>query len=209
MSDKDFNIFVDDLTADAVDAYLQGSLLAVDTETMGLLPRRDRLCLVQMCDRAGHISLVRFHRGVKQAPQLRRLFEATSLRKVFHYARFDMAMLQYHLDISVRPVFCTKIASKLVRTYTQRHGLKDLIAELVGAELNKSAQSSDWGAALELSEEQLRYASNDVRFLLAACDKLTDMLKREERLQLSESCFAHLETLVQLDLLGYESLFEH
>jgi ribonuclease D len=209
MTEAHVQIFTDDLTADLVDTYLESDLLAVDTEAMGLLPHRDRLCLVQLCDRAGQVSLVRLSHGVRQAPQLARLLEADAPAKVFHYARFDVAMLRHHLGIAVQPIICTKVASKLARTYTQSHGLKSLVAELLGVELDKGAQSSDWGAVFDLSEEQLRYAANDVRYLIPACDRLLAMLEREGRLELARRCFAFLETHVQLDLLGYSAVFEH
>jgi ribonuclease D len=202
-------IITDDLGADLADVYLQSDVLAVDTEAMGLLPQRDRLCLVQMCNRDGTVSLVRLSQGLKEAPQLKRVLEAPQVGKVFHYARFDVAMLRHHLGIQVRPILCTKVASKLARTYSPRHGLKDLIGELLGVELDKSAQSSDWGAVFELNEGQLRYAANDVRYLIPAWDRLHAMLRREGREGLAERCFAHLETQVQLDLLGYTAVFEH
>ncbi|WP_218082219.1 ribonuclease D [Anthocerotibacter panamensis] len=205
----DFQIFDDDLPAAALAEYLQARVLAVDTETMGLLPRRDRLCLVQVGNGLEQVSLVRIGRGLSCAPHLQELLTSPDVLKIFHFARFDLAMLRYHLGIVVQPVFCTKIASKLARTYTPRHGLKDVVAELTGQELDKSAQSSDWGAAFKLSEGQLRYAANDVRYLIPVYEKLKDMLAREERLDLAEHCFAHLETLVQLDLLGYEDVFSH
>ncbi len=202
-------IFTDDLPSDLVDIYLEGSLLAVDTEAMGLNPHRDRLCLIQMCDRAGLVSLVRLSRPVKAAPQLQRLLEAPHLHKIFHYARFDVAMLLHYLGIRVQPIICTKVASKLARTYSPRHGLKELVYELVGVELDKSAQSSDWGAVLELTDAQLHYAANDARYLIPAWDRLEVMLKREERFALAERCFAFLDAQVQLDLLGYGAVFEH
>ncbi|HEY9895080.1 MAG TPA: ribonuclease D, partial [Candidatus Sericytochromatia bacterium] len=138
-----------------------------------------------------------------------RLLEAGSSVKVFHFARFDVATLYYHLAIAVKPLFCTKVASKLARTYTPKHGLKDLVQELEHVELDKSAQSSDWGNAANLSPEQLRYAANDVRYLLSARQKLIAMLKREERWSLAEQCFECIPTIAQLDLMQYQGLFEH
>jgi len=205
----EFQVFDHDLSPEALDHYLQSDYLAVDTETMGLIPRRDRLCLVQLCDSLGHVSLVRIEQGSKQAEYLQSLMEAPQLTKIFHYARFDVAMLQYHLGISTAPIFCTKIASKLARTYSPKHGLKDVVAELVGKELDKSAQSSDWGAVDQLSDEQLRYASNDVRYLIPVAQKLQTMLKREGRWEIAQKCFMHLATVVQLDLLGYDDVFSH
>ncbi|NJO79086.1 MAG: ribonuclease D [Cyanobacteria bacterium RM1_2_2] len=189
--------------------YLQVDAIAVDTETMGLLPQRDRLCLVQLCDPSGHVAALRIQRGQTAAPNLKRLMEAPSILKVFHFARFDIATLRYHLDIHVNPLFCTKLASKLARTYSPKHGLKDVVQELAQVELDKSAQSSDWGNAANLSDEQLRYAANDVRYLLTICHKLTDMLKREERWELAQKCFQCLPTIVSLDLLQYQGIFEH
>jgi len=206
---KDFQVLDNDLSSEVLQAYSQANVIAVDTETMGLIPRRDRLCLVQLCNGEGQVTLVRLTRGIKAAPHLKQLLEHPDCLKIFHFARFDVAMLRYHLEIDTQPVFCTKIASKLVRTYSPRHGLKEVVGELVGQELDKSAQSSDWGAVHELREDQLRYAGNDVRYLIAAYQKLRDMLVREERLALAERCFQHLSTLVTLDLLGYEDVFSH
>lgn len=205
----DFQIHDRDLTAQQLEAYLQADAIAVDTETMGLLPQRDRLCLVQLCDAQDHVTVVQIGRGQTEAPNLKRLLEADNSVKVFHFARFDIATLHYHLAINVKPLFCTKVASKLARTYTPRHGLKDLVQELEHIELDKSAQSSDWGNAAHLSPEQLRYAANDVRYLLSARQKLITMLKREERWELAEQCFQCLPTIAQLDLLQYQGLFEH
>lgn len=198
-----------DLSDDALAAYLDADALAVDTETMGLNPHRDRLCLVQLCDPQGRVSAIRIERGQTQAPNLKQLFEASGIVKVFHFARFDMGILRHQLGIEVAPVFCTKIASKLARTYTSRHGLKDLVQELEGVELDKSAQSSDWGDRDNLSEDQLNYAANDVRYLLGARQKLMAMLEREERLALAHQCFECLPTIVALDLQQFKDIFEH
>lgn len=205
---EDFQVCDRDLPDDLLSEYLQASAVAVDTETMGLVPFRDRLCLVQLfCP--GFITVIRIAKGQLEAPNLKQLMEASSITKVFHFARFDVAQLRYNLGIQVNPIFCTKIASKLARTYTQRHGLKDLIQELEQVELDKSAQSSDWGNAANLSDEQLRYAANDVRYLLSAKEKLITMLKREERYSLAQECFQALPAIVQLDLLQYKDIFEH
>ncbi|HEY9882505.1 MAG TPA: ribonuclease H-like domain-containing protein [Thermosynechococcaceae cyanobacterium] len=209
MALEDFQICDRDLSEQQLDAYLQADAIAVDTETMGLLPQRDRLCLVQLCDSHDHVSVVSIARGQTEAPNLKRLLEAGSSVKVFHFARFDVATLYYHLAIAVKPLFCTKVASKLARTYTPKHGLKDLVQELEHVELDKSAQSSDWGNAANLSPEQLRYAANDVRYLLSARQKLIAMLKREERWSLAEQCFECIPTIAQLDLMQYQGLFEH
>ena len=205
----DFQICDRDLSEEQLAAYLPAEAIAVDTETMGLLPQRDRLCLVQLCDPSDHVSVVRIARGQTEAPNLKRLLEAESSTKVFHFARFDVATLRYNLGIHVAPLFCTKVASKLARTYTPKHGLKDLVQELEQVELDKSAQSSDWGNADNLSSEQLRYAANDVRYLLSARQKLIMMLKREERWDLAQQCFQCIPTIAQLDLLQYQGLFEH
>jgi ribonuclease D len=204
-----FQVYDQDLPAEQLAQYLQASAIAVDTEAMGLLPQRDRLCLVQLCDPSDRVSVVRIARGQQAAPNLKQLLEAPEIQKVFHFARFDTAMLQYHLSIQVQPLFCTKIASKLARTYTPRHGLKDLVQELEQVELDKSAQSSDWGNAMHLSPAQLQYAANDVRYLLSAQQKLLAMLQREERWELAQRCFACLPTIVELDLLQYQGIFEH
>ncbi|MFS8867253.1 ribonuclease D [Synechococcus sp. H65.1] len=209
MALKPFQICDDDLTPDLVKDLAGEAYLAVDTETMGLVPQRDRLCVVQMANAAGEVVLLRLNRGVKQAPRLAKLLTDPGIEKIFHYARFDLAMLRYHLGIQVWPVFCTKIASKLARTYTSKHSLKDVVSELCGVELNKAAQSSDWGAVHALSAEQLEYAANDVRYLIPVRHKLAQMLQREERWELAQRCFHHLPTLVELDLLGYSNVFEH
>jgi ribonuclease D len=198
-----------DLTETDLEYYLRSGSIAVDTETMGLIPQRDRLCLVQLCDEAGQVTTIRIERGQKAAPHLKVLLETDDRDKIFHFARFDLGMLRYHLDIWVNPVFCTKMASKLARTYSPRHGLKDVVQELEGTELDKSAQSSDWGNAQNLTAEQLRYAANDVRYLISLRQKLMGMLQREDRWELAQECFACLPTVVTLDLLQYGNIFEH
>lgn len=200
---------IGDLTEATLAEYLKSEAIAVDTETMGLLPQRDRLCLVQLCNLQGQVTVIGITKGQTEAPNLKILLEAVNVVKVFHFARFDIAALRYHLGIRVQPVFCTKIASKLARTYTNRHGLKDVVQELEQIELDKSSQSSDWGNAANLSEAQLNYAANDVRYLLSAQQKLTAMLKREERWEIAQECFQVLPTLVTLDLLQFKDLFEH
>lgn len=192
-----------------------GPVIAVDTETMGLNPHRDRLCLVQMSAGDGHVHLVQLipeQRGGRgfHCPNLKRLMADPEVVKLMHFARFDVAVLQHSLGITVGPVKCTKIAAKLVRTFTDRHGLKDLCKELLGVELSKQQQSSDWGA-VELSAEQLAYAASDVLHLHALWAKLEALLIRENRLALAEACYAFLPTRGSLDLLGYEQqdLFAH
>lgn len=205
----DFHVCDLDLPENILSVYMTAEAIAVDTETMGLLPWRDRLCLVQLCDDTGRVTAIRIAKGQKEAPNLKKLMEANNILKVFHFARFDMAMMQHHLDIKVEPVFCTKIASKLARTYTGKHGLKDLLQELEKVELDKSSQSSDWGNIASLSEEQLNYAANDVRYLLNAQQKLVGMLQREERWELAQKCFNCLPVFIDLDLLQYDKIFEH
>ncbi|OCQ99749.1 ribonuclease D [Oscillatoriales cyanobacterium USR001] len=205
----DFNICDRDLPDNLLSHYLKGEAIAADTETMGLLPWRDRLCLVQLCDTEDIVTVVRIAKGQNAAPNLKKLMESREIVKIFHFARFDMATLKYHLDINVTPVFCSKIASKLARTYTAKHGLKDLIQELEQVELDKTSQSSDWGNAANLSEKQLRYAANDVRYLLSARQKLIAMLEREERWELAQQCFECLPAIVSLDLLQYPDIFSH
>ncbi len=206
---KNFEVCDRDLTPQLLERYIKAEAIAVDTETMGLNPQRDRLCLIQLSDADGYVSAIRVKRGQTAAPNLKQLLEAKDITKIFHFARFDLATLQHHLDIVTAPVFCTKIASKLARTYSPSHGLKSLVKELAGIELDKSQQSSDWGDAAALSDEQLSYAANDVRYLHVLRSRLTDMLKREERWQLLEQCLSCLPTFVQLDLMQFGSVFEH
>ncbi|GET42465.1 ribonuclease D [Microseira wollei] len=208
-SSDNFQVCDRDIPDEVLSGYLQADALAVDTETMGLLPMRDRLCLVQLCDPQGQVTAIRIAKGQTEAPNLKQLMAATSVEKVFHFARFDVAMLRHHLGIQVAPIFCTKIASKLARTYTPRHGLKEVVQELEKVELDKSAQSSDWGNPVNLSDEQLRYAANDVRYLISVQKKLIEMLKREERWELAQQCFQCLPVIVSLDLLQYKDIFEH
>lgn len=209
MEFADFQICDRDLSDTALSEYLNAEAIAVDTETMGLLPQRDRLCLVQLCDPEDRVTVIRIAKGQTEAPNLKRLMEAADIVKVFHFARFDIATLRHNLGIDVKPIFCTKIASKLARTYTNRHGLKDLVQELEQVELDKSAQSSDWGNAANLSDKQLRYAANDVRYLLSARQKLIEMLQREHRWEVAQECFKCLPTIVSLDLLQFKDVFEH
>ncbi len=206
---QDFQICHGDLPESLLLEYLQSDNIAVDTETMGLLPMRDRLCLVQICNSHGQVTVIPIAKKQTSAPNLKQLLEAKSVSKIFHFARFDLAILQYQLDIYVNPIFCTKLASKLVRTYAPKHGLKDLIQELEKVELDKSSQSSDWGNMENLTEAQLKYAANDVKYLITAKEKLIKMLEREERLELAEKCFQCISTIVALDLMQYKDIFEH
>lgn len=195
-----------DLPADAV---FQGSV-AVDTETMGLRPNRDRLCLVQLSAGDNTVHLVQFAAGDYAAPRLKALLTDPSILKIFHFARFDVAVLKAYLGVPTNPIYCTKIVSKLVRTYTDRHGLKDLAAELIGVELSKQQQSSDWGAA-QLTQQQLQYAASDVLHLHAIKARLDAMLDRMERRPFAEACFRFLPCRADLDLAGFEDvdIFSH
>ncbi|AFY44665.1 ribonuclease H-like domain-containing protein [Nostoc sp. PCC 7107] len=209
MTLPDFQVCDRDINDFTLSEYLKAEAIAVDTETMGLLPQRDRLCLVQLCNSQGKVTAIRIARGQTQSPNLKNLLEAKNVLKIFHFARFDVATLRHNLGIYVQPVFCTKIASKLARTYTNRHGLKEVVQELEQVELDKSAQSSDWGNAANLTEAQLSYAANDVRYLINVQYKLREMLKREERWEIAQECFQVLPTIVSLDLLQFKDLFEH
>jgi ribonuclease D len=187
-----------------------GSAVAIDTETLGLKPHRDRLCVVQLSAGDGTAHLVQFDGADYAAPNLKALLTATHVLKIFHYARFDVAVLAKYLGVAVAPLYCTKIASKLVRTYTDRHGLKDLVGELVGIELSKQQQSSDW-AAKTLSDQQKAYAASDVLHLHALKARLDEMLDRDGRRVLAESAFRFLPTRAALDLAGFEDtdIFSH
>ena len=197
---------VDDLPAD-VDL---GDIVAIDTETLGLHPTRDRLCVVQMSAGDGHCHIVHFPSARYEAPNLKRLLNDAGVLKIFHFARFDLAALKRYLGVDCRPVYCTKIASKLARTYTDRHGLKELCHELLGIDLSKQMQSSDWGAPT-LSEAQLAYASHDVLHLHALREKLDGMLEREGRDHLLQPCLDFLPHRADLDLAGWASsdIFAH
>ncbi len=188
-----------------------GTSVAIDTETMGLIPARDRLCLVQLSSGDGHAHLVQFTKDTDYAaPNLRKLLQDKKVMKLFHFARFDVAILKAYLDVDCTPVYCTKIASRLCRTFTDRHSLKELCRELAGVELNKQQQSSDWGAAV-LSEDQKAYAANDVLYLHRIQKKLDEMLVRENRDTLAKACFEFLPHRAALDLLGWaeQDIFSH
>ena len=180
--------------------------IALDTETTGLNPHRDRLCLVQIAAPDGTVIVMRT-KGTDM-PNLVRLLEAERPLKVIHFARFDVGMLRHHLKARMNGVYCTKIASKIARTFTGNHGLKDLVKELAGVTLDKSQQTSYWGAD-DLTPAQLTYSANDVRHLLACKSRLDSMLSREGRTDLARRCMEHLTTQVELDLLGYQGVFEH
>ena len=179
-----------------------GPVVAVDTEAMGLNPHRDRLCLIQLSAGDGDCHLVQFRGSQYRAPNLCRLLAEAGVEKMFHFARYDLAVIRQYLGVLCRPVYCTKIASKLARTYTDRHGLKDLCQELLGIELSKQMQSSDWGA-VELSEAQLNYAAGDVLYLHEIRHRLDRMLAREGRQGLAAACFAFLPERAELDLAGW------
>ncbi|MBX9709331.1 MAG: ribonuclease D [Caulobacteraceae bacterium] len=186
-----------------------GPEVAVDSETLGLRFRRDPLCVVQLSAGDGDAHVVRLNRPAYDCPNLKRLMTDPAVLKIFHFGRFDIAMMELHLGIETRPVYCTKIASKLARTYTDRHGLKDVARELAGIDLSKAQQSSDWGAA-ELSPAQLEYAASDVLHLHVIKARLDEMLAREGRTAVAEACFDFLPVRARLDLMGFEDdVFAH
>ena len=187
-----------------------GPVVAIDSETMGLKPQRDRLCLIQLSSGNGNAHLVQFERCNYTAPNLVKLLEDPNITKVFHYARFDVAIIKKYLKVRTTSIYCTKIASKLVRTYTDKHGLKDLCKELLNVDLSKQQQSSDWGAK-NLTEEQKTYAASDVLYLHKIKEILDQRLLREERDELAAFCFEFLQTRANLDLIGFENedIFSH
>jgi ribonuclease D len=187
---------------DLSDLSAYGAVVAIDTETLGLNPHRDRLCVVQLSPGDGSADVVQIPAGKVASPNLVRLLSDPKKLKLFHFARFDLAVLYKTYGVMAGPVFCTKIASKLTRTYTDKHGLKDLVRELLGIDLSKQQQSSDWGAA-KLSDAQLVYAASDVLHLHALKERLDQMLARENRTALAEACFHFLPTRVELDLGGW------
>ena len=190
---------------DLPDGLNLGPVVAIDTETLGLNPFRDRLCLAQLSSGDGVCHAVQFAAGEYAAPNLKKMLTDPGTTKLFHFARFDITMFRRHLGIDCKPVYCTKIASKLVRTYTDKHGLKDLVRELLGVDLSKEQQSSDWGAR-ELTEKQLAYAANDVAYLHQLKTALDAMLEREGRTHLAKACFDFLPTRAELDLAGWEDM---
>lgn len=187
-----------------------GRAVAIDTETLGLKPHRDRLCVVQLSAGDGNAHLVQLDAGQYSAPNLKALLTNPGVLKIFHYARFDVAVLKHYLGVDTTPIYCTKIASKLVRTYTDRHGLKDLVAELAGVELSKQQQSSDWASG-ELSDQQIAYAASDVLHLHKLKARLDAMLARQGRTGLAEAAFRFLPTRAELDLAGFDDMdiFSH
>ena len=205
-----------DLTEAQLQAYLASPELSIDTETLGLQQLRDRLCLVQLCDGAGRATIVQIQRDQviastapeTRAPRLKRVLEDARVLKVLHFARFDVAVLRHYLGIRLWPLYCTRTASKLVRTYTDRHGLKDVALELLDVEMEKVTRHSDW-AAQTLSPEQVRYAISDVTMLIPIMERLDAMVVREGRKELALECFRVIPVMADLDLRGYDLLFEH
>jgi ribonuclease D len=197
--------------SDLPDGLTLGPVVAIDTETMGLDPRRDRLCVVQLSDGKGDAHLVQIAKGQTRAPNLEKLLSDPATLKLFHFGRFDIAALKQAFGVTTAPVWCTKIASKLIRTFTDRHGLKYLLADLVGVDVSKQQQTSDWGSET-LTEAQKEYAASDVLYLHQLQAELQARLIREGRLELAERCFAFLPTRAELDLLGWEDvndIFHH
>jgi ribonuclease D len=196
---------------DLPEGVLAAGPVAVDTETMGLVTPRDRLCLVQIGDGNGDEHLVRFARGSSfEAPNLKAVLADPARLKIYHFARFDLAAIRYYLDVMAAPVFCTKIASKLTRTFTDRHGLKNLISELLGEDISKQQQTSDWGAP-EINEAQRDYAASDVRYLHRLHAVMVERLEREGRTAIAQACFDFLPTRAMLDIAGWadKDIFSH
>ena len=206
---KEITFSHNDINTDLYNLYKKSSYLAVDTEAMGLIHGRDRLCLIQICNELNLTACIKIELNNSDSPLIKKLFEDKTIMKIFHYARFDVAALKCNLEINTRNIFCTKIASKLARTYTNKHGLKDLIQELIGLELDKSSQSSDWGSLEDLSNKQVDYAANDVRYLIEAMHKLRVILNREGRYELAEKCFKTIPVHSELDILKFSNIFEH
>lgn len=197
--------------SDLPDGLKLGPVIAIDTETMGLDPRRDRLCVVQLSDGSGDAHLVQILKGQTQAPNLERLLTDPATLKLFHFGRFDIAALKQAFGVTTAPVWCTKIAAKLIRTFTDRHGLKYLLSDLVGVDVSKQQQTSDWGSEV-LTEAQKEYAASDVLYLHQLKAELEARLKREGRLDLALRCFAFLPTRAEMDLLGWgdeNDIFHH
>ena len=195
---------------DLPDLSNYGASVAIDTETLGLNPHRDRLCVVQLSPGDGSADVVQIAQGQREAPNLVKLLTDPGVTKIFHFARFDVAVLGHAFGITVNPIYCTKIASRLTRTYTDRHGLKDLVKELLDVDLSKQQQSSDW-AAEKLTEAQLAYAASDVLYLHGLKTRLVERLARENRTELAEACFRFLPTRAALDLAGWpeQDIFAH
>ena len=208
MVQSNITLLENDLDEKALNHYLSKDVIAIDCEMMGLNITRDRLCLIQIGDENQRINLVKIDQGQEQAPNLKKLLESKDVLKLFHFARTDLAFLSYYLDISVDSVFCTKIASKLVRTYTDRHSLRELTKEIIGKDLKKDQQTSDWGSD-KLSPEQIKYAANDVVHLIEIYKNLKYMLERENKFELAQKCSSFIPTMAHLDIIGYKDTFEH
>ncbi len=206
---KTIAIFDGDLDEVTFNNFKDKEILAVDTEAMGLIHGRDRLCLVQLCDKYDNVVCIKINKSQKSAERLKYLMESIEIEKIFHFARFDVAALACNLNIKVNSIFCTKVASKLARTYSPRHGLKEVVFELLGIELDKQSQSSDWGKSDEFSNSQLIYAANDVRFLIPAKEHLEMILKREDRWDLAQNCFHCIPVMSSLDINHFSHIFEH
>lgn len=209
MSSNNITLVQNDLPA----SFKPGKMVAIDTETMGLNPHRDRLCLVQICNEEGQVYLVKiapYGDGVPKAPNLIKILEDPSIKKIMHFGRFDVAIMQHAFKIRIAGVICTKIAARLVRTFTDKHGLRNLCRELLDVEISKQQQCSDWGAP-DLTEEQMQYAASDVLYLHRLWAKLEKLLEREHRLELAQACFDFLPIRAELDLLGYDNsdIFAH
>lgn len=202
----DVHLIQDDLPQALYEAYAKSAFLCADTETTGLNPHRDRLCLIQLSNEEGLTTVLQV--TSTEMPNLVKLLKAERPLKLFHFARFDLAMLRQKLGVRIDSVYCTKVASKIARTFSGKHGLKDLCQDLLGVTLDKSVQTSYWGAD-DLTEAQLAYSANDVKYLIPLKDKLDAMLKREGRYDLALACMQHLPTLIELDLQGWQGLFEH
>jgi ribonuclease D len=200
-------LFDTDLPDDIFQKYMKKSVIAIDTETRGLNVHRDRLCLIQLCDEDGLVAFVRF--TGQPAPNLKKLLESPQVTKLFHFGRFDIAVMKHYMGVDIRPVWCTKIASKLIRTYTDRHSLKDLCLELLGMEMDKTNQSSDW-ARTDLSDSQLEYAANDVRVLIPLQQRFIQLLERENMTEFANRLFEFLPTICELDLRGWDqNIYSH
>jgi ribonuclease D len=209
---KKLSIFDDDLSQDMLEHFLGQEFITLDTETRGLNLRRDRLCLVQIADKDGNVAVIRYRDAAKfpvtSQTRLKKLLEDPGVLKVLHYARFDLAVLRYYLSARTAPLWCTKISSKLVRTYTDRHSLKDLARELLGVEMDKSDQTSDW-AREDLTDSQIEYAANDVRLLVPIFLKMKGLIERENLTELATKLFAFVDVVCELDIRGWSNIFEH
>lgn len=208
MSNPKIKVLKSDLSESELEYYSNQEILAIDCEMMGLNVQRDRLCLVQIGDINKQIVLVQIEQGQTEAPNLKLLMEAPGPIKLFHYARTDVTWLKYWLNIEVQNVFCTKIASKLARTYTDKHGLKELCKEVIGKELNKNQQSSDWGSS-DLNKEQIEYAANDVVYLHTIYEYLKEILVREHKMELAKACCKFISRMAEMDIYGYNQVLEH